>query len=253
MLIVIAKSAVALALGGAVLGQQGNQSNPTPPPPAPSVQPTPAENQPRTNQSAAPRDNQQRIINNDQQTYQSPQAPAQGQQGRSALGVTLTDDLRIQQVMPGSPAEQMGLRQGDEILSMNGRTFNSVDAFIDAVGSTPQGQQVRVELDRNGQNLTQSGFLGPWDRIFYSGSQMAGMGPQGQGAQTYSAMRYPTDGSMNQGQPVDSQFDGSACCSPCAGYGDGYGSGGYGYGSGYAGGWGGGRLWRTAWGGGYYW
>lgn len=256
MLIVIAKSAAALVLGGAVLAQQGNQQPRDTAPPAPSAQPTPADARRSTDPIVAPQDNS-RVIDNDRQTYQAPQPAPRDPQGRAALGVTLTNGLQIQQVMPGSPAERMGLRPGDQVLSLNGQTFNSVDAFIDAVGSTPQGQQARIEFDRGGQRLTQSGSLGQWDQIFYSGSQMAGMGPQG--SQTYSAMKFPNDGSLNQGQPASGQFFGDSCGGSFDGssgggyYGGGYGYDGYGNGGSGYNGWGRGFR-RARWGGGgYYW
>ncbi|HVJ66677.1 MAG TPA: PDZ domain-containing protein [Caulifigura sp.] len=254
MLIVFAKSAAALVLGGAVFGQQGNQPNRDVAPPAPSVQPTPADGAQRADRTIPSQDNQRHVIDNSRQTFQTPQGSQHDQQGRAALGVTLSDDLRITQVTPGSPAEQMGLRAGDEVLSLNGQSFNSVDQFIDAVGATPKGQQVRIEVDRNGRQMTQSGTLGPWDRIYYSGSQMAGMAPQGQGFQTHSAMRYPSDGSVAQGPPMtNDQFAGDACCDPCAGSGGGWGGSGYnnsGYGGYGYGGWGGRGSRRAArWGG----
>lgn len=251
MLIVCAKSAMTLVLGGALVGQQADNANRDVAPPAPTVdarqdldrdaaprneqareQAIP-ERQRATNENAQQGQSDQRsVIDNQRQTYQTPdqQNLPQDQQGRSALGVSLTDDLRVIQVSPGSPAERMGIRAGDELLSLNGQTFNSIDAFVEAVGSAPAEQQIQLEIDRNGQNLTQSGQLGAWDQVYYSGSQMAGKGMQQQGVQSHSAMRFADDGSMLQGQPIDGQFIGDAwgcVCDPCAGFG---GSGGFGYG-----------------------
>lgn len=260
MLIVCTKSAAALVLGGALLGQQADDptrsnARPTIAPPAPTLQ---NEVDRRVNdQQAQQRGTQQVQQNIDQragdqrQTFQDQnqdRANAQiqhdqrqgDQQGRAALGVSVSDDLRITQVSPGSPAQRMGLRAGDEILSVNGQTFDSIDAFLQSIGSTPQGQQVQLEFDRNGQRMTQSGMLATWDQVHSGGAPMGGTqygaGYSSSGVQNYSAMRYPSDGTV-QGAPVGGQqFVSDACCDPCAGSGGFY-DGGFGYGGGYAYGW----------------
>lgn len=280
MLLVVAKSVAALVVGGAMLGQQvdtadRNIQNQDVAPPAPSV--TAPQQNVRSQVNDQRREVQQDVDRsversgqniNQRQTFDQQRADdqsraqqrpdnlqqgQQGQQGRAALGVTLSDDLTVTHVEPGSPAERMGLRPGDEVLSLNGQSFDSAQAFIDAIGSTPQGQDIQLEVDRDGQTMTQRGQLAAWDRIHYSGSHMAG-----RGVQQHSAMRYSQDGSVAQGAPVDGSFAGNfACCDPCAGYGGGfdsgygYGHGGYGYG-GWDGGWNH-RAARRAARRGYYW
>jgi len=223
------------------MGQQA-QSNPDVAPPAPSIpapQAAQAEQRVVPNQDQAPADRpadsqpgqaeRQTFQPQDQANQHQADQRRMDEQGRSALGVTLTDDLRITEVSPGSPAQQMGLRAGDEILSMNGHTFNSVQEFIDAVGATPQDQQVQIEVDRNGQRTTQSGNLAAWDRVHYSGVHSAGR-PTQQGLQTHSAMRFPDEGSSMQGAVVQGEYFGDVAncyCDPCAGYG--YYGGGYGW------------------------
>jgi membrane-associated protease RseP (regulator of RpoE activity) len=246
MFIVCAKSTAAFVLGGALVGQQVDTNIQggarVSAPPAPTVAAPPVQPQATTrqleNQVQSTVDQVQR------QTYQAQdQLDAQtqnrvnsqlDQQGRAALGVSLSDDLRVTHISPGSPAARMGLQAGDEILSLNGQTFDSIDAFVDAVGATPQGQQIQIEFDRNGQRMTQSGPLAAWDTVHYSGTNT--------GPQTHSAMRY-SGGAIVQGMPADGQFAGQfagdACCDPCAGFGGsgywdgGWSAGGYAYSDGY--------------------
>jgi membrane-associated protease RseP (regulator of RpoE activity) len=225
MLFVSLKSAAALAFGGALFGQQAAEPSRSPQlaaPPAPTIA---APQEAVTDNPAA----SSPAIDHRRQTFQS----QSGQSGRAALGVTLTDDLTVSQVTPGSPAQQMGLRPGDQLLALDGKTFDSADAFIDAVGSTPQGQSIRLEVDRDGQMLTPSGQLMAWDRIHYSS-----------GPQSHSAMRFPQNGAPMQdaygGQFADGQFaDPCACaCDPCAGavsYGANFG---FGWDDGWNNGWG---------------
>jgi membrane-associated protease RseP (regulator of RpoE activity) len=290
MLIIGTKWVAAAVVGGALVGQQNQDQrdrDPSAAPPAPSVSAPEGENQGqerRQNDQATQRQQSNRedagLVNDraqqqqldrrdsdqgrhvrdsqgQQQNLQQDQLQ-RGQEGRSALGVTLTDDLRVIQVMPGSPAQQMGIRSGDELLSFNGQQFDSIDAFVETVGSTSPDQEVRIEIDRNGQNLTQSGRLGAWDRVHYSsGTHMAGMGlqnqgmqhqgvqhgqPMMQGQQTYqehSAMRFDNQGvvdGQSQGQVIDGQSFGGACCDPCAGFaGGGFSDGGWGGGYSYGG------------------
>ncbi len=251
MLIVSAKSAVAFVVGGALLGQQADNSNrevapPAPPAPAAEtardVQPenvseAPVENARQSEQAQSASDRARPEVREarpdsqrqDRQTFQD--AEPADEQGRSALGVTLTDDLRVIQVAPGSPAERMGLRSRDEILSMNGQTFNSIDEFIETVGATPQDQEIQLEIDRDGRNMMQSGRLAAWDRVHYSETRIAAMGQQHQGPQHHSAMRFTDDGQFMNDQAYGGQMIGDACCyDPCAGFG--YGHAGYGYGYG---------------------
>lgn len=65
-----------------------------------------------------------------------------------------TDDaepgvLYVQRVLPGSPAEAAGVAVGDRLMSLDGRTFESVDAFRDALRAA--SGVVLVERERQGR------------------------------------------------------------------------------------------------------
>ena len=113
---------------------------------------------------------------------------------------------------------------------------------------------------RGGERMTHTGSLATWDEVHMGGTRY-GAGYSSPGVQSYSAMRYPSDGVVQSAPIGGQQFTGDACCDPCAGsgsfydggfgYGGGYGWGG-GYGSGWDGGWGRRGVRRAArWG--YYW
>jgi regulator of sigma E protease len=61
----------------------------------------------------------------------------------------------VQQVMPGSPAERAGLREGDLLSAVDGVAVADGIAFIDIIRASA-GKTVQVDLQRSGQPLTVS-------------------------------------------------------------------------------------------------
>jgi serine protease Do len=55
----------------------------------------------------------------------------------------------VREVVPGSPADQMGLRPGDIILSLNGRDIESAETFADIADGRPEAWQ--IVLQRGGR------------------------------------------------------------------------------------------------------
>ncbi len=74
---------------------------------------------------------------------------------RAYLGILYTESpggIRIAEVFEGSPAERAGLKIGDFVLSLNGRSIEgrySMKAFID---SMQPGDVIQLEILRNGQD-----------------------------------------------------------------------------------------------------
>lgn len=57
----------------------------------------------------------------------------------------------VDEVQPGTPAEQAELRRGDLITHVNGRAIHDADALMLEIGRQPAGAAVRLTVDRRGK------------------------------------------------------------------------------------------------------
>lgn len=69
----------------------------------------------------------------------------------------------VAEVIPGSPAEKGGLRQGDVILQFNGHPVENMSSLRTAVSLTPPGTKVSFLVNRSGQLVTLSVQIGSPD------------------------------------------------------------------------------------------
>lgn len=97
-----------------------------------------------------------------------PQLEAHGSVERPWLGVGVKDlpdntstmfypvshGAMVAQVTPHSPASQIGLHQGDVILKVDGKPIHSASELIWAIGQHKVGDQVQLEVSRDGQTKT---------------------------------------------------------------------------------------------------
>jgi S1-C subfamily serine protease len=67
------------------------------------------------------------------------------------LSYTLREHVVIAGVMPGSPGEKAGLRQGDLVLSADGREIHERKALYQAVNSHQPGERVQLRILRNNE------------------------------------------------------------------------------------------------------
>jgi len=70
------------------------------------------------------------------------------------LSYTVRDHVIIAGVMPGSPGEKAGLKQGDVVLAVGGRDISERRAFYDALWSHRPGDRVNFKIMRNSQVRT---------------------------------------------------------------------------------------------------
>jgi len=71
-----------------------------------------------------------------------------------------TGRVGIGSVVVGQPAEQAGVEAGDIIVSINGITPATPDAFVDEIRAHSPGDSVVLVIDRDGQTLTKEVGLG---------------------------------------------------------------------------------------------
>jgi hypothetical protein len=121
---------------------------------------------------------------------------------RAALGVTLSEDMTINRVQPGSPAARMGLQVGDRLITLNGERFDSADLMIASISQQPLDQDVEIVFDRNGQESRMTGRLDSWQMVFAGSSN----------AQPYSAMRPIDSGAMNGATAPSGTVSSDNCC-----------------------------------------
>lgn len=75
--------------------------------------------------------------------------------------------LTVQSVQPGSPAASAGLRKGDEVLRLNGRTLDSLIEFNEEIGRAGDRQEVALQVRRAGELRTLSLRLLD-ERVFFN-------------------------------------------------------------------------------------
>jgi regulator of sigma E protease len=66
----------------------------------------------------------------------------------------------VQQVEAGSMAEEVGIRPGDRLVAVDGRRIEAWDGFSREVTERRPGEEIRVTVERGGEERTFSGALG---------------------------------------------------------------------------------------------
>ncbi len=78
-------------------------------------------------------------------------------------GVRWGEGVAIRRVVPGSPADRAGLREGDVILNVDGERVGFASEVAEGVGSHEPGEEVTIGISRNGVRTKIGVALGEQD------------------------------------------------------------------------------------------
>ncbi|MBM4200936.1 MAG: Do family serine endopeptidase [Gammaproteobacteria bacterium] len=77
-----------------------------------------------------------------------------------SFGLKRSAGAVIAQIVPGSPAATAGLQVGDVVVAVNGKSVANASSLRSAIGLTPPGQEIELEIVRNGASRTLSVAIG---------------------------------------------------------------------------------------------
>ena len=77
-----------------------------------------------------------------------------------ALGIPKNTGEMIASVEPGEPGDKAGIKEGDVVTKVNGKTVNPEDTLSYIVGNTAPGSRVPLEVYRNGQKISLTATVG---------------------------------------------------------------------------------------------
>jgi serine protease Do len=88
----------------------------------------------------------------------------------------------VQQVQPGGPAEKAGLKAGDIITTIDGRSIKDGDDLVSEIASRRPGSSVRLGLLRDGKQQDATVTIGDRDKVFAEiGQQQSNAAPDEKG------------------------------------------------------------------------
>ena len=71
-----------------------------------------------------------------------------------AFGLQLSGGAVVARVVPGSPAEEAGLRSGDVVTAVNGQAVRNASVLRNVIGMLRVGSKVRLDIVRDGRRQT---------------------------------------------------------------------------------------------------
>jgi len=88
----------------------------------------------------------------------------------------------VQEVTPGGPAEKAGLKAGDIITNIDGRSIKDGDDLVNEIASRRPGSSVRIGYLRDGKQADAAVTIGDRDKVFAElGNQVPDSNPDDKG------------------------------------------------------------------------
>jgi serine protease Do len=88
----------------------------------------------------------------------------------------------VQEVQPGGPADKAGLKPGDIITSIDGRTVKDGDDLVNEIASRRPGSTIRLGFLRDGKEQDTTVTIGDRDKVFAElGNQQTQQSPESSG------------------------------------------------------------------------
>ena len=88
----------------------------------------------------------------------------------------------VQEVQPGGPADKAGLKPGDIITTVDGRSIKDGDDLVNEIASRRPGSSIRLGYLRDGKQDDTTVTIGDRDKVFASlGAQQQNSAPEEQG------------------------------------------------------------------------
>ncbi len=72
----------------------------------------------------------------------------------------------VQQVQPGGPAEKAGIKAGDIVIAIDGRTIKDGDDLVNEIASRRPGSTIRLGYVRDGKQADTIVTIGDRDKVF---------------------------------------------------------------------------------------
>ena len=77
-----------------------------------------------------------------------------------------SEGVFVEEITPGGPSQKAGLKEGDVIVSINGKPVHGGDSLVDTVTATPVGDTVNVTVLRDGKRESYKVVVGNMAQIF---------------------------------------------------------------------------------------